>query len=184
MVSQSGGEISPDSSQTWAPWILCALRRAMTRVVQSKLKTRSSFIQKVGSQRSLPVSCSLNWVECVGVTESECLWVQIQLGFTSRRWFLLCALTCTDARGPVFTLTQLLPAGGVVFHHLHTRDITHRALAGVHRCPLSSSTAVLLAKTAIIRLKLWRGHVQFGKFTRTYLQIALNFHTYTNSTLK
>lgn len=27
--------------------------------------------------------------------------------FTSRRWFLLCALTCTDARGPVFTPTQL-----------------------------------------------------------------------------
>lgn len=38
-------------------------------------------------------------------------------GFTSRRWFLLCALTCTDSGGPVLTPAQLLPAAGVGFQH-------------------------------------------------------------------
>ena len=43
---------------------------------------------------------------------------------TSRRWFQLCALTCTDASGPVFTPSKLQPAGGVGFQQLLTRDIT------------------------------------------------------------
>lgn len=36
----------------------------------------------------------------------------------------VCAVTCTDASGPVFTPSQLQPAGGVKFHQTLTRDIT------------------------------------------------------------
>lgn len=122
-------------------------RRANAFILSYKGREREREKKKKKEKRKLARS-GVAKLDCEGNTEIESSGFlsptlvsnhneQIQLlrGCTSGRCSaplcsaLLCALTCTDARGPVFTPAQLLPAGGVGFHQLQTRDITGRRLA-------------------------------------------------------
>lgn len=152
IVLQSGGEISPARSNLSSSDPLRSAARSDQAIsIQSgdaQRLHRKKFAWRAASRRAAVLTRLLRGDRESGSSAAS-LWVVSNTtadpalrGFPSRRWFLLCALTCTDARGPVFTPTQLLPAGGVGFHHLPTRDITDRRLACVHQCPLSGVTTV------------------------------------------
>lgn len=153
---RSGGEILPESRSNRSVlgsllFALCGAQR--TGCFYPRWRRANTFIlsyKDEGERKKKLAKSGVAKLDCEGNTETESsgfLSPTVVSNTTSRsssaRLYLrallcsalLCALTCTDARGPVFTPAQLLPAGGVGFHQLQTRDITDETFGSrVCRC--------------------------------------------------